>query len=262
MNLNEIQPKEDSLEKLQEVQGRPTKFFIFAPEFNAVLNAVKNLFNSRQNSLAPDGTGTKYPTVDAVNQALEDFELGSGLEIATQAENESAASSTDLNLPNVTNSKASTPRGLRWFWNTVRSINWDWSGRPNFWASIRFGGLTAGHWLRLNANKDVEGFDGVALLNGKVDKADLTITVANPPPVIDGTWDNRFVVMNNSGNRTLVITTAITTTGLKTSGDTITFQSAVGRTLVAVNGTAVMNGSEGQTFSIKSVGTKDYVYVS
>ena len=249
MNLNEIQAKEDSLEKLQEVQGRPTKYFIFAGEFNAILTALKNVFNGRQNSLSHDGTGTKYPTVDAVNEALANIETGSGLEIASQAENESAASSSDLNLPNVTNTKASSPRGLRWFWNTVRSINWDWSGRPNFWASIRFGGLTAGHWLRLNANKDVEGFDGQALMDAKSDKADLVIT-SGTNITTDANWSGRLLKINNgSSNITITVNHAITFAGTKEGTGNIQFVSG-SITVTPVDGLLLLSGNIGSTFGV------------
>ena len=42
MNINDIEIKEDSLEKLDAIQGEPTKNYIFAPEFNAIVNKVKN----------------------------------------------------------------------------------------------------------------------------------------------------------------------------------------------------------------------------
>lgn len=41
MRLEDILPKEDSFEKLQAVQGKPEKNFIFAPEFNAVVESLK-----------------------------------------------------------------------------------------------------------------------------------------------------------------------------------------------------------------------------
>lgn len=42
MYLN-IQTKEDSAEKLAAVEGRPTKNFLFAPEFNTVVNSINTL---------------------------------------------------------------------------------------------------------------------------------------------------------------------------------------------------------------------------
>lgn len=41
MRVEDILPKEDSFEKLQAVQGKPQKNFIFAPEFNAVVESLK-----------------------------------------------------------------------------------------------------------------------------------------------------------------------------------------------------------------------------
>lgn len=41
MNIHDIEIKEDSQERLQQVAGKPTKNILFAPEFNAVVKAAK-----------------------------------------------------------------------------------------------------------------------------------------------------------------------------------------------------------------------------
>lgn len=41
MKIRDILPKEDSPEKLQAAQGKPEKNFIFAPEFNAIVEHLK-----------------------------------------------------------------------------------------------------------------------------------------------------------------------------------------------------------------------------
>ncbi|NHN26746.1 hypothetical protein FIA58_013760 [Flavobacterium jejuense] len=43
MNINEIEIKVDSAEKLASVAGKPTENFLFAPEFNAVVDKTKEL---------------------------------------------------------------------------------------------------------------------------------------------------------------------------------------------------------------------------
>jgi len=141
MSYINIETKEDSAAKLAEAAGKPTKNFLFAAEFNLFKNKVNDFYTLFQNSSTP---------------------------IATQAENETAATATDLST--INNTKATTPRGLRWFWNALRAVAWSWSGKQSFFGGINMGGLTANRWLRLNGDKDIESFDGQSLLDGKLDK--------------------------------------------------------------------------------------------
>jgi hypothetical protein len=263
-----IEQKEDTPEKLEAVQGLPTKNFIFASEFNAMKNFINALFNARQNSLAPDGTGTKYPTVDAVNSALANISPGPA--IATQSENEGAASATELNIPNINNTKASSPRGLRWFWNAVRVIDWDWQGKPTFWASAKFGNLTSGHWLRLNSNKDVEGFDGVALLNGKLDKGilDRRALTSFTTNVNSGELHNRTVIIEVSGVSRNITTASgygaimfIRKNPLNGSSPH-NFIAGAGRTLELANNISVMNGRNNSTALLVEDGLVDILYIT
>jgi hypothetical protein len=46
-SITEIENKEDSQERLQSVSGKPTKYILFATEFMAVLNSLKNLLTNK-----------------------------------------------------------------------------------------------------------------------------------------------------------------------------------------------------------------------
>lgn len=60
--------KYESGDEYIEIENSPT-------DYKIKLNVDKiELVENKQNNLNPDGTGTKYPTVDAVNQKFEDIE--------------------------------------------------------------------------------------------------------------------------------------------------------------------------------------------
>ena len=42
MNINDIEIKEDSAVKIASIQGEPTKYYLFADEFNTLVKAAKN----------------------------------------------------------------------------------------------------------------------------------------------------------------------------------------------------------------------------
>lgn len=125
------------------------------------------------------------------------------IDFATQAENEQAATATDI--ATINNTKATTPRGLRWLWNALRAIAWSWSGKQSFFGGVNMGSLTASRWLRLNVDKDIESFDGQALLDGKVDKIYLPLPLTGN--ILASTLEqNRIYVVTLGGaDRTITI---------------------------------------------------------
>lgn len=58
----------DKLEYLYQTTG--DKVNLQTQNKQNLVSAINEIHNNKQNSLAPDGTGTKYPTVDAVNAAI------------------------------------------------------------------------------------------------------------------------------------------------------------------------------------------------
>ena len=76
-------------------------------------------------------------------------------------------------------------------------------------------------------------------------------------------WSDRTLILNNDATaRTITINGSLNVDGLKTNNGTITFVQGSGRTLVDVNGTAVLDGLVGSNFRIVSVGTTDYLWVN
>jgi hypothetical protein len=70
------------------------------------------------------------------------------------------------------------------------------------------------------------------------------------------------IISNGVNNINYTINTAITVSFVKDGTGTITFIQGSGRTLVLVDGTAVLNGIPGSTATITSLGTKDYLRIS
>ena len=220
MSFVNIETKEDSAEKLAQAAGKPTKNFLFAPEFNLLKNKVNEFYTLWTNSQVT---------------------------LANQTENEAAATATDL--ATINNTKATTPRGLRWFWNSLRAIAWSWSGKQSFFGGVNMGSLTASRWLRLNGDKDIESFDGQALLDGKVDKADLVIT-SGTNITTDANWSGRLLKINNgSSDISITVNHAITFAGVKEGSGNIQFVSG-SVTVTPVDGLSLLSGNIGSTFGV------------
>ena len=160
------------------------------------------------------------------------------IDFATQAENEQAATATDITT--INNTKATTPRGLRWFWNALRAIAWSWSGKQTFWGGVNMGSLTHSRWLRLNGDKDIESFDGQSLLDAKQNNSIYitanTTAVNNDRFIANGTLTVSDIVSPVAGSNYEVVVRG----GSVTAGG-----------VAYTNGTTVLrvyNGTDWQTF--------------
>jgi len=95
----------------------------------------------------------------------------------------------------------------------------------------------------------------------------ITTAVSITTDTTDGSGNiqkGRNVVISNSTNAINITVnggTDFLTSYLKQGSGAITFVQGSGRTLVAVNGTAIMFGAVGSTATISSVGTIDYLKI-
>lgn len=65
----EIELKEDSPEKLIAVNGKPTKYYLFAEEFNSIVDYINSLEQALQ--VVPFGKGTIYKAQGNLLPTLE-----------------------------------------------------------------------------------------------------------------------------------------------------------------------------------------------
>lgn len=96
----------------------------------------------------------------------------------------------------------------------------------------------------------------------------ITTTVSITTATLDSNskgQSGKNVVIDNSTNAINITVnggTAFVASYLKHGTGAITFVQGSGRTLVQVDGTAVLNGAVGSTATISSIGTKDYLRIS
>jgi hypothetical protein len=234
----EIENKEDSAEKLAAASGKPTKNFFFAADFNLIKTKLNALYEAFQNTVA-------------------DF--------ANQTESSNAATAT--NVDTINNTEATTPRGLRWFWNTLRSLAWTWTAKQTF-SSVNLSALTTSQWLRLNASKDIESFDGQSLLNSKVDKGQTPLVATSGTATITlSTYlvatenlQNRILLLP-AGNQIIVLDNNWAVGFQKLGTGTKTFTNGTGRTVVQVDETLLLNGSTGSKAIHIGNGTVSYLEI-
>lgn len=75
----EIEEKQDSPEKIASTTGKPTKYFLFAWEFNAIITFINNLFNAVNNKGLQETTDVNSETSNTITVAGED-NLGNHIE--------------------------------------------------------------------------------------------------------------------------------------------------------------------------------------
>lgn len=95
----------------------------------------------------------------------------------------------------------------------------------------------------------------------------ITTAVSIDTTTTDGTLsqNGRNVIIDNGANAinyTVNATSGFIASYIKHGTGAITFVQGAGRTLVQVNGTAILNGAVGSSATISSVGTTDYLKIS
>ena len=100
----------------------------------------------------------------------------------------------------------------------------------------------------------------------------VQITVSTSVNITTDTLDangksqlGKNVVLNNGTNAINIVVnggTDFCASYIKHGSGAITFLQGNGRSLVLVNGTAVLNGAQGSTATISSIGTTDYLKIS
>ncbi|PDS26485.1 hypothetical protein [Flavobacterium branchiophilum] len=76
MNIEDIENKADSSEKLAAIQGKPTKYYLFANEFNALVNWAKNLtlswdaIQDKPTSFTPSAHGHEIEEINLLSEKL------------------------------------------------------------------------------------------------------------------------------------------------------------------------------------------------
>lgn len=85
--------------------------------------------------------------------------------------------------------------------------------------------------------------------------------MSNTTTDVDGTTqDGKNVIIDNGASAiTYTINGPITASFMKVGTGNVTFVAGAGRTLVTVDGTAVLSGAAGSTATIVSYGTTDYL---
>ena len=201
--------------------------------------------SNKQNSLTVDGTGVKYPTVDAVNNLDTNLVHKTGNETidGDKTFNDALGTNSDL---------------------TIYGADLVFDAGANTLA-VGTGILTANRTVNF---KDESGT--VALISDIVGlqpnsaKITTTVSITNATLTVAGDVQEGKIVKIDNGVNVINYTVngALNASFIKMGTGAITFVQGSGRTLTGANGTLVLNGAVNSTASIVSDGTVDLVYIN
>lgn len=128
----------------------------------------------------------------------------------------------------------------------------------------------------LVAKNSIKTINGISLLgSGDIVTASIEPTQITITTTVNITTDTVDTNNKNQIGKNVIINNGVTAISITVNGGTdfsasylkhgtgaITFVQGAGRTLVVVNGTAILNGAAGSTATISSIGTTDYLRIS